>query len=87
MIMSPALEIINTRQLREQMPRVVKSVRRGQRFLVLHRSRPAFELSLPAPMESALPPLEEDPVYAWSGVGGSQDGLRAADHDRLLYGA
>lgn len=87
MIMSSGVEIINTRQLREEMPRVVNSVRRGKRFLVLHRSRPAFELSPPAPVASALPPLEEDPVYGWSGVGASQDGLRAADHDRLLYGA
>lgn len=85
--MNPPVEIINTRQLREEMPRVVNSVRRGKRFLVLHRSRPAFELSPPAPVASALPPLEEDPVYAWTGVGASADGLRAADHDRLLYGA
>jgi hypothetical protein len=87
MIMNSAVEIINTRQLREEMPRVVDSVRRGKRFLVLHRSRPAFELSPPATVASALPPLENDPVYGWSGVGASQDGLRAADHDRLLYGA
>ena len=85
--MNSAVEIINTRQLREEMPRVVNSVRRGKRFLVLHRSRPAFELSPPATVASALPPLENDPVYGWSGVGASQDGLRAADHDSLHYGA
>lgn len=85
--MSSGVEIINTRQLREEMPRVVNSVRRGKRFLVLHRSRPAFELSPPGPAVQPLPALEDDPVYAWTGVGASQDGLRAADHDRLLYGA
>lgn len=85
--MKAPIEIINTRQLREEMPRVVESVRRGQRYLVLHRSRPAFELSPPGPVPVDLPPLAEDPLYAWSGVGASSDGLRAADHDRLLYGA
>lgn len=85
--MKAALEIINTRQLREEMPRVVKSVRLGKRYLVLHRSRPAFELAPPGPASAPLPPLEEDPVFGWDGVGGSVDGLRAADHDRVLYGA
>lgn len=87
MIMKAPMEIINTRQLREQMPRVVQSVRRGQRFLVLHRSRPAFELSPPGAAPADLPALDEDPVYGWKGVGASEDGLRAAEHDRLLYGA
>jgi antitoxin (DNA-binding transcriptional repressor) of toxin-antitoxin stability system len=87
MNMKASMEIINTRQLREEMPRVVKSVRNGKRFLVLHRSRPAFELAPPGPTTQALPPLEEDPVFGWAGVGASEDGLRAADHDRVLYGA
>lgn len=81
------MEIINIRQLREQMPRVVQSVRRGQRFLVLHRCRPAFELAPPGAVSAEPPPVDEDPVYKWTGVGASQDGLRAAEHDRLLYGA
>lgn len=86
MNMKIPMEIINTRQLREEMPRVVRSVRKGKRFLVLHRSRPAFELAPPEPSAQPLPPLEEDPVFGWDGVGGSEDGLRAADHDRVLYG-
>ena len=85
--MKSPMEIINTRQLREEMPRVVQSVRSGKRFLVLHRSRPAFELSPPGPMVVPLPPLREDPVFGWDGVGASVDGLRAVDHDRVLYGA
>lgn len=85
--MKAKAEIINTRQLRAEMPRVVSSVRSGKRFLVLHRSRPAFELAPPGPTAEPLPPLEEDPVFGWDGVGASEDGLRAADHDRVLYGA
>ena len=87
MIMDAAAEIINTRQLREEMPRVVKSVRLGKRFLVLHRSRPAFELVPPGLVSRPLPPLADDPIYQWEGVGASMDGLKAADHDRSLYGA
>lgn len=85
--MKGSREIINTRQLREEMPRVVKSVRNGKRFLVLHRSRPAFELAPPEPAAEPLPLLEQDPVFGWDGVGASEDGLRAADHDRSLYGS
>ena len=85
--MKAETEIINTRQLREDMPRVVKSVRSGKRFLVLHRSRPAFELAPPGASAEPLLPLEQDPVFGWEGVGASEDGLRAADHDRVLYGA
>ncbi len=85
--MKAEVEIINTRQLREEMPRVVSSVRKGKRFLVLHRSRPAFELAPPGAPAEPLPPLEQDPVFGWEGVGASEDGLRAADHDRVLYGA
>lgn len=85
--MKAGTEIINTRQLREEMPRVVSSVRKGKRFLVLHRSRPAFELAPPESVSRPLPPLDQDPVFGWDGVGASEDGLRAADHDRVLYGA
>jgi len=84
--MKAGVEIINIKQLRTEMPRVLQGVRRGKRFLVLHRSRPAFELVSPSEPAKPLPPLEQDPVFNWGGVGESSDGLAAADHDRLLYG-
>jgi hypothetical protein len=34
-----------------------------------------------------VPPLKENPVFGWDGVGASVDGLRATDHDWVLYGA
>lgn len=85
--MKAEMEIINTRQLREEMPRVVQSVRRGKSFLVLHRSRPAFALTPPGAEGRPLAPLSEDPLYQWDGVGASEDGPKSADHDRVLYGA
>lgn len=84
--MASTVEIINIKELRSQMPRVLRSVRKGKRFLVLHRSKPAFELVSPSGPASPLPPLEQDPVFRWAGVGESSDGLSAADHDRVLYG-
>lgn len=86
MIMKASVEIINIKELRTQMPRVLRSVRKGKRFLVLHRSKPAFELVSPAVSSAPLPPLEQDPIFGWAGVGESSDGLNAANHDRVLYG-
>ncbi len=85
--MKGTTEIINTRQLREEMPRVVRGVRQGRSFLVLHRSRPAFQLVPPDPALRPLPPLEQDPLYGQGALGRSADGLVANDHDRMLYGA
>ena len=66
--------------------RIIERTRRGVSFLVLHRSRPAFQI-IPADVSVlSLPPLEEDAIYRVGAVGRSKDGLRAADHDRVLYG-
>ena len=36
--------IINAKKLRASLPEVVEKVRRGGRFTVLYRSRPAFQV-------------------------------------------
>jgi antitoxin (DNA-binding transcriptional repressor) of toxin-antitoxin stability system len=77
---------INTKQLRAELGRIVEKARRGASFLVLHRSRPAFQI-LPADVGgTSLPPLQKDPLYRAGALGKSKDGLAAADHDRVLYG-
>lgn len=80
--------IINAKQLRASLPETVKRVRRGERFTVLYRSRPAFRI---VPVEAAIAqtvvPLTEDPVYRAPAVGRSSDGWSSRDHDELLYGA
>jgi len=84
--MKTARETINTKELRAGLARIIERTRRGVSFLVLHRSRPAFQI-VPADMGAlSLPPLEEDSIYRAGPVGRSKDGLRAADHDRVLYG-
>jgi antitoxin (DNA-binding transcriptional repressor) of toxin-antitoxin stability system len=85
MNMKYATETINTKQLRAGLGRIIERVRRGAHFLVLHRSRPAFQIIPPAARHGLLPPLENDPIYHAEALGRSKDGLRASDHDRVLY--
>lgn len=77
---------INAKRLRATLPDVVERVRKGTRFTVIYRSRPAFQI---VPMnESARSPasLADDPLYRAQAVGSSKDGRTSADHDVTLYG-
>jgi antitoxin (DNA-binding transcriptional repressor) of toxin-antitoxin stability system len=78
--------LINTKELRRQLPRVVARVKTGARFTVLYRSRPAFEI---VPVDAASVPqdnLENDSLYRAPALGRSRDGLTSRDHDAVLYG-
>jgi prevent-host-death family protein len=79
---------INAKQLRASLPETVERVRRGERFTVLYRSRPAFRI-VPVAEDAALElaSLEADPIYGAPGVGRSGSGRTSRDHDKLLYGA
>lgn len=80
-------DVINVKQLRAELPRIIRRIREGRRYLVLYRSRPAFEMT-PADAEAVeLPPLDLDPVFRSGSLGRSDDGLDAAGHDRTLYEA
>jgi prevent-host-death family protein len=80
-------QTINAKELRASLPETVKRVRRGERFTVLYRSRPAFRIvPVDDDAESGLPPLEADPVYRAPALFRSSDGHTAADHDEILYG-
>jgi antitoxin (DNA-binding transcriptional repressor) of toxin-antitoxin stability system len=85
MNMKNAVETINTKELRTSLARVIERVRRGVSFLVLHRSRPAFQIVPATARHASLLPLEHDTVYRTGALGRSKDGLRASDHDRVLY--
>ncbi len=77
--------LISAKELRASLPSVVEKVRRGARFTVLYRSRPAFQL---LPVDSGPNPLSslaEEPLYRAKPVGRSTDGRSAADHDAVLY--
>lgn len=77
---------INAKHLRATLPDVVNRVRKGARFTVLYRSRPAFRI---VPLDGDGPPrtdLGEDALYRARAVGRSRDGHASTDHDELLYG-
>ena len=77
---------INAKDLRASLPEVVSRVRRGASYTVLYRSRPAFRI-VPVHGNQAPPgAVEDDPLFRAPAVGRSGDGLRAADHDAVLYG-
>jgi len=77
---------INAKRLRGSLPDVVERVRKGTRFTVIYRSRPAFQIVPVNETEQASSALAEDPLYRAGPVGRSQDGRTAADHDPLVYG-
>lgn len=77
---------INAKDLRASLPEVVRRVRRGDRFTVIYRSRPAFRI-VPVDEPDEVPTTpEQDSLYKAPAVGRSTDGRCAADHDDLLYG-
>ena len=76
---------INAKRLRASLPEVVERVRKGERFTVIYRSRPAFRIVPIDEAEQQPGPVEHDSLYGAAAVGRSADGRTAADHDRDLY--
>ena len=77
---------INAKRLRATLPEVVERVRKGTRFTVIYRSRPAFQIVPMNETEHASVALTDDPLYRAQAVGRSSDGRTAADHDAIMYG-
>lgn len=76
---------INAKQLRASLPEVVRRVRKGARFTVIYRSRPAFQI-VPVDDAGELDAAPTgDSLYHASAVGRSRDGRTADDHDEVLY--
>lgn len=78
-------ESIKAKQLRGSLSAVVESVRKGARFTVIYRSRPAFQIVPVTDTERLPSSLDDDPLYRARPVGRSSDGLTAADHDDVFY--
>ena len=77
---------INAKRLRGSLPDVVERVRKGTRFTVIYRSRPAFQIVPVNDAEQVRVDLADDPLYRAQAVGRSSDGRTAGDHDAVLYG-
>jgi antitoxin (DNA-binding transcriptional repressor) of toxin-antitoxin stability system len=76
---------INAKRLRASLPAVVERVRKGTRFTVIYRSRPAFQIVPMNEAEQSAVALADDPLYRARPVGRSSDRRTAANHDSLLY--
>jgi antitoxin (DNA-binding transcriptional repressor) of toxin-antitoxin stability system len=76
---------INAKQLRASLPEVVDRVRKGTRFTVIYRSRPAFQIVPPDEAGVSAGALADDSLYRAKAVGRSSDRSTAADHDAVLY--
>ena len=77
---------INAKRLRASLPEVVERVRKGTRFTVIYRSRPAFQIVPVDDPHQAVVDLASDPLYRAQAVGRSTDKRTAAEHDSMLYG-
>jgi antitoxin (DNA-binding transcriptional repressor) of toxin-antitoxin stability system len=76
---------INAKRLRATLPDVVKRVRKGTRFTVIYRSRPAFQIVPVNDVGDASVALTDDSIYRAEAVGSSTDGRTSIDHDAILY--
>jgi prevent-host-death family protein len=76
---------IGAKELRASLPKVVEQVRKGARFTVIYRSRPAFRIVPVDESDEDLGPLEADPLFRAGPVGRSKDGRSAEEHDSVLY--
>lgn len=79
-------KVINAKELRASLTRVLLEVKRGGTFTLIYRSQPVARIvplagSLPAPLAD----LRDDPIYRAPAVGRSRDGRSSEDHDLLLY--
>ena len=80
-------QTINAKELRASLPKIVARVRRGARFTVLYRSRPAFYIIPINGSDEITANFKEDSLYRARALGRSSDGLTSGDHDKTLYGA
>ena len=76
---------INAKRLRATLPDVVERVRKGTRFTVIYRSRPAFQIVPVDDKGNASISLADDTLYRAEAVGSSEDGRTSVDHDAILY--
>ncbi len=78
--------IISAKELRASLPRIVERVRRGERFTVMYRSRPALRIVPVGDEARSLPPLEQDPLYRAPALFSTEDALTPDDYDDVVYG-
>jgi prevent-host-death family protein len=76
---------ISATRLRTSLPGVIERVRKGTRFTVTHRGRPAFQVVPVSDPRETSASLMDDPLYRAEAVGSSSDRRAATDRDSMLY--
>ena len=79
-------KLISAKDLRASLPKVVAKVRRGARFTVLYRSRPAFQIVPVSGGPKAVTDREGDSLYRAKSLGRSKDSWASTDDDSIVYG-
>ena len=77
--------LLRVEELDISLPDVVERVRKGTRFTVIYRSRPAFQIVPVDDQGDAPVALAADTLYRAQPVGSSDDGRSSVDHDAILY--
>ena len=77
---------INIRQLRSDLAAIVDQVRKGSRFTVLYRSRPAFRIVPVDGQRSGTTDYTGDPLYQAKPLGRPKGHVAEKHHDEILYG-
>jgi len=80
------MNILNTKELRNQLSEIVKRTKQGEQFTILYRSKPAFRIVPVMPTVEENIKVKKDSLYKMKALGATKDGLTAADHDSVLYG-
>ncbi len=76
--------MINVKTLRLEMGRIVERVGKGEDFMVLYRSRPAFRI-VPVTDAYSREGNRDGFLLGADAVGRSLDAPSASGHDRVLY--
>lgn len=77
--------IIQARDLRSSLSRIVEEVGRGAKFTVVYRGRPAFRIVPINSRSLKFGDLEHDTLYRAPAVGRSTAAWSGVEHDVLLY--
>ncbi len=77
---------INIRQLRGELASIIDQVRKGIRFTVLYRSRPAFRIVPIDGQVSGKTDYQDDPLYQAKPLGRPREHVAELHHDEILYG-
>jgi hypothetical protein len=77
--------MINAKQLRLTLPKIVKKIQNGSSFTVLYRSKPAFRMIGMDDASVELSPFKSDSLYKAGAVGKSSERNLSVNHDQILY--